>query len=113
MKTIIPTILNKMLDNLNAPLAYEEAMSTLFLPESGNILAKTIQVVNGHRWFNNNNNHHHKLFTKIPATSLRKLSRISKKGTHKKFICTVHRISNHSKSVLPDITKRTFVCALV
>ena len=33
-----------MLDNLNAPLAYEEAMSTLFLPESGNILAKTIQV---------------------------------------------------------------------
>ena len=45
LERIIHTILNKMLDNLNAPLAYEEAMSTLFLPESGNILAKTIQVV--------------------------------------------------------------------
>ena len=44
LERIIHTILNKMLDNLNAPLAYEEAMSTLFLPESGNILAKTIQV---------------------------------------------------------------------
>ena len=45
LERIIHTILNKMLDNLNAPLAYEEAMSTLFLPESGNILAKTIQVI--------------------------------------------------------------------
>ena len=33
------------LDILEAPLAYEEAMTTLFLPESGNILAKTIQVL--------------------------------------------------------------------
>ena len=48
LERIIHTILNKMLDNLNAPLAYEEAMSTLFLPESGNILAKTIQVVSCH-----------------------------------------------------------------
>ena len=77
MKTIILTILNKMLDNLNAPLAYEEAMSTLFLPESGNILAKTIQVLNRQRWFNKNDNYHHKLFTKSPATSLPKLSRFS------------------------------------
>ena len=37
-------ILTKTLDILDAPLAYEEAMTTLFLPESGNILAKTIQV---------------------------------------------------------------------
>ena len=29
---------------LDAQIAYEEAMATLFLPESGNILAKTIQV---------------------------------------------------------------------
>ena len=36
------------LDILEAPLAYEEAMTTLFLPESGNILAKTIQVLRGH-----------------------------------------------------------------
>ena len=38
------------LDILEAPLAYEEAMTTLFLPESGNILAKTIQVWRGGRW---------------------------------------------------------------
>ena len=44
LERIIHTILNKTLDILDAPLAYEEAMSTLFLPESGNILAKTIQV---------------------------------------------------------------------
>ena len=44
LERIIHTILNKTLDTLDAPLAYEEAMSTLFLPESGNILAKTIQV---------------------------------------------------------------------
>ena len=44
LERIIHTILNKTLDILEAPLAYEEAMSTLFLPESGNILAKTIQV---------------------------------------------------------------------
>lgn len=43
LERIIHTILNKTLDTLDAPLAYEEAMSTLFLPESGNILAKTIQ----------------------------------------------------------------------
>jgi hypothetical protein len=29
---------------LDAQIAYEEAMATLFLPESGSILAKTIQV---------------------------------------------------------------------
>ena len=45
LERIIHTILNKMLDSINAPQAYEEAMSTLFLPESGNILAKTIQVL--------------------------------------------------------------------
>ena len=44
LERIIHTILNKTLDILDAPLASEEAMSTLFLPESGNILAKTIQV---------------------------------------------------------------------
>ena len=44
LERIIHTILNKTLDILDAPLAYAEAMSTLFLPESGNILAKTIQV---------------------------------------------------------------------
>ena len=44
LERIIHPILNKTLDILDAPLAYEEAMSTLFLPESGNILAKTIQV---------------------------------------------------------------------
>ena len=44
LERIIHTILNKTLEILDAPLAYEEAMSTLFLPESGNILAKTIQV---------------------------------------------------------------------
>ena len=38
------------LDILEAPLAYEEAMTTLFLPESGNILAKTIQVLRGCIW---------------------------------------------------------------
>jgi len=43
LERIVHTILNKTLDILDAPLAYEEAMSTLFLPESGNILAKTIQ----------------------------------------------------------------------
>ena len=46
LERIIHTILNKTLEILDAPLAYEEAMSTLFLPESGNILAKTIQVLN-------------------------------------------------------------------
>ena len=44
LERIIHTILNKTLEILDAPMAYEEAMSTLFLPESGNILAKTIQV---------------------------------------------------------------------
>ena len=44
LERIIHTILTKTLDILEAPLAYEEAMTTLFLPESGNILAKTIQV---------------------------------------------------------------------
>ena len=44
LERIIHTILHKTLDTLDAPLAYEEAMTTLFLPESGNILAKTIQV---------------------------------------------------------------------
>ena len=44
LERIIHTILTKTLDILDAPLAYEEAMTTLFLPESGNILAKTIQV---------------------------------------------------------------------
>ena len=38
------------LDILEAPLAYEEAMTTLFLPESGNILAKTIQVLRAGHW---------------------------------------------------------------
>ena len=52
LERIIHTILNKTLEILDAPMAYEEAMSTLFLPESGNILAKTIQVVSrlGHFW---------------------------------------------------------------
>ena len=45
LERIIHTILTKTLDILDAPLAYEEAMTTLFLPESGNILAKTIQVL--------------------------------------------------------------------
>ena len=44
LERIIHTVLTKTLDILDAPLAYEEAMTTLFLPESGNILAKTIQV---------------------------------------------------------------------
>ena len=30
---------------LESPSAYEEAMSTLFIPESGNVLAKTLQVI--------------------------------------------------------------------
>ena len=33
-------------------MAYEEAMTTLFLPESGNILAKTIQENNHITAFN-------------------------------------------------------------
>lgn len=44
LERIIHTILNKILEINNSPAGvYEEAMSSLFLPESGNILAKTIQ----------------------------------------------------------------------
>ena len=65
LERIIHTILHKTLESLDAPLAYEEAMSTLFLPESGNILAKT--------------NHENKILSPILHLSKLKLMRDKKR----------------------------------
>lgn len=48
LERIVHTILQKTLEIQDAQIAYEEAMTTLFLPESGNILAKTIQGTIGY-----------------------------------------------------------------